>query len=58
MKKILKNYKTTIPGLLIAVSLGLYWFGKITKEQLETGITILTVAGLLGAKDFTQKDSQ
>jgi len=51
MKKSLINYKTSIPAFLVVVAVGLYWFKLIDSEQLTTGVTLLTAAGLIGAKD-------
>lgn len=51
MKKSLINYKTSIPAILGLVAVGLYWFKLIDSEQLTTGVTLLTAAGLIGAKD-------
>lgn len=50
MKQILKNYKTTIPGILSIVAVGLYWVGYITTEQFISGTAILVSAGLIGSK--------
>lgn len=51
MKRNLLNYKTSIPALLGVLAVGLYWFKLIDTEQLTTGVTLLTAAGLFGAKD-------
>lgn len=51
MKRNLSNYKTSIPAALVIFAIGLYWMGKITQEQLSTGIAILVSVGLIGAKD-------
>lgn len=53
MKKILSNYKTTIPAVLILLSVALYWTGYISKEQLETGIALFASLGFFGAKDYS-----
>lgn len=50
----LRNYKTTIPALLILAAVGLYWAEYINKDQLETGVTLLVSVGLLGARDYSK----
>lgn len=47
----LKNYKTTISGVLMLIAVGLYWQGVITLQQFETGLAALTAGGLFAAKD-------
>lgn len=51
MKKNLINYKTSVPAILALIAVGLYWSNIITQEQFTTGIALLTVVGLIGAKD-------
>lgn len=58
MKKYIKNYKTSIPGLLAFVAVGLMWKGYITAEQLTIGIATLSGLGLLGAKDANKETPQ
>jgi hypothetical protein len=57
MKKIFNNYKTTIPGLLGIISVGIYWMGYITTEQFTSGIGFLFSVGLLGARDYDKKET-
>lgn len=51
MKRNLINYKTSIPAALALIAVGLYWTNLITQEQFTTGVALLTVVGLIGAKD-------
>lgn len=50
-KYLIKNWKTTLAGLLIAVLTALKYSGKITPETYEIFLGILSASGLLAAKD-------
>jgi hypothetical protein len=47
----IKNWKTTLSGLLIFIILGLYLLNKITNEQFLTTTTFLIGIGFISAKD-------
>ena len=55
MKKYFYNYKTSIPAAIMLVAIILYWTAKISTEQFLTGIAALTAAGLIGARDVSNK---
>lgn len=54
--KVLKNYKTTIPGVAIAVLTYCTAKGYIDSEQSVMIIGVLTALGLAGAKDHDKKE--
>jgi hypothetical protein len=56
MMKLINNYKTSAPAILILVSIALYWGKLIDKEQFDTGVSLMTVMGLLGAKDWNRDE--
>jgi hypothetical protein len=51
IKKIAKNYKTTLMAVLALACVGLYFFDYISTEQFTLGTALLTSAGLLIARD-------
>lgn len=58
MEKYLKQYKTTIPGILQIVILLLHIIGLVDAEKMIMANTVLTGAGLLGAKDTNAEISE
>ena len=54
MKKYLKNYKTTIPAILILIALVGHLLGYVTTEQITTVTSGLVFFIGLGAKDVTK----
>ncbi len=48
---ILKNWKTSLGGLLLLAILALKALGYITDEQAATLVTAITAFGLIGAAD-------
>jgi len=55
MEKYFKNYKTSVPGLLILLALGGYLLGYIDKEKLEVAIGIFASLGFIGARDVSNE---
>ena len=55
MFKYFKNYKTTLPAVLLVGCVIIYWCNIITTEQFQMGMAALTSLGLLGAKDLDVK---
>lgn len=50
-ENLLKNWKTTLGGLLIFICLTLQKLGYITPEVLSSVTVLLTALGLIAAKD-------
>jgi hypothetical protein len=48
---IIKNWKTTVSGLLILAMLGIYLLNKITTEQFLTATAFMVSVGLIASKD-------
>jgi len=51
MKNIVKNWKTTLAGILVVVIPVVTQLGYITPEMAGAIVTILTGLGLIAAKD-------
>ena len=49
--RIIKNYKTTIQGILIIGTVGLMLWHKITVEEMVAATGVFTALGLFASKD-------
>lgn len=55
-KRLTKNWKTTLAGVIILVSLVLMSFGIITGDQFTAILGAVTAAGLFASKDSERGD--
>jgi hypothetical protein len=51
----MKNWKTTLTGFSVLLSMSLYWLSIISTEQFVTGTAFLVSVGLIAAKDASKK---
>lgn len=51
----LKNFKTSIPAIIILIAVVLYWAGVIDAEKFSLGVAAFSSLGLLGARDYTNE---
>lgn len=49
--KIISNYRTSLPGILALVLIGLNIANYISTEQLTVSVSVLTAAGLMASRD-------
>jgi hypothetical protein len=53
----IKNWKTTLGGIVVIILTGLHAQGKIGQDLFTTLIGLLTAAGLIAAKDADKTGS-
>lgn len=53
LKAVLKNWKTTLTGVIMLVGLLMYWLGDINTTDFCSLIAAVGAAGLLISKDST-----
>ncbi len=54
----MKNYKTTVQGILILITVLLMLTKKISIEQMSAAIGVFTALGLFASKDTKDNDTK